>query len=88
MINYDSKSSLETLSAADLRSALAAYYNKRANDMEDSSEVFVCVHAFFHWVARYTGVYSPSMRFLLWNSGDAALAVYQPQSTVHCVYFR
>lgn len=48
LINYESKSSLETMSAADLRASLAAYYGTRADDMEDSSEVFVSVHAFFH----------------------------------------
>ena len=85
LINYESKSSLETLSAADLRASLAAYYGTRADDMEDSSEVFVSVHAFFSSVARHSGVHSPSMRFLLWNPGDATLSVHQSQSTSHFV---
>ena len=75
------------MSAADLRASLAAYYGTRADDMEDSSEVFVSVHAFFSPAARHPGVYTPSMRFLLWNPGDATLSVHQSQSRTHFVYF-
>lgn len=48
MITYDSKTSLETLSAADVRESLATYYNTRAESMEDSAEVFVNTHMFSH----------------------------------------
>ena len=41
LILYDQQTSLVTLSASDFRTSLATYYNTRANDMEDSYEVFV-----------------------------------------------
>lgn len=76
MINYESKASLETLNAADLRASLAAYYNTRADDMEDSSEVFVFEHSSSHLKARHPGLYSSSVPFLPWYSRDAKLSVH------------
>lgn len=41
MILYDQQTQLTPLSAMDFRNSLAEHYNTRANDMEDSYEVFV-----------------------------------------------
>ena len=41
MILYDKQTTRVPLSATEFRNSLAEFYNTRANDMEDSYEVFV-----------------------------------------------